>query len=342
MKRILVGLSGGVDSTYGVSLLQQAGYTVEGAVLRMHSYTDTAAALESAGALGIPCRIIDCEEAFAASVVQNFIAEYRQGRTPNPCIICNPTVKFRLLYETAMAEGFDGIATGHYAAVRRIEDRFCIARAADASKDQSYMLYRLTQPILEKLILPLAQMAKTQVVAAASGLHLLAADRAESQEICFIRNEKYTDFLTRVAGAEKEGWFVDAEGHRLGRHHGISHYTVGQRKGLGISGESRLFVKRIDPESGDILLSAAKEDPTERFWLQNVVWQGETEPDDGLYDVMLRYRAPLCKAHVRKEGQGLCVTLEQPAKAVTPGQSAVLYRNDCVQFGGVIRLENKA
>ena len=239
--RILVGISGGVDSAYAAKKLLSEGHEVEGAVLIMHDFTELDAAREAASSVGIRLHEIDCQDAFG-QIKDNFVSEYVSGRTPNPCIICNERVKFKTLYDFAMENGFDAIATGHYARLVETEGRFALATPEDMRKEQTYMLYRLPQSILSKLVLPLAEGTKTEIREQAMEQGISAANRSDSQEICFLPEGNHTEYIESVAGKCPEGNFVDNEGKILGRHKGIIHYTVGQRKGLGISLGERAFV----------------------------------------------------------------------------------------------------
>lgn len=337
--RILLGMSGGLDSTYAARLLLARGHTVEGAVLVMHGHTDLTAAREAAAALGIPLREIDCRELFERVVVSDFTREYLAARTPNPCVICNSEVKFRVLLNHALENGFDRIATGHYARIVKTGDRYAVARSADCRKDQTYMLWRLPQDILSRLIFPLGELTKEQVRAEAAREELVAADREESQEICFIPSGDYAAFIEERHGACPTGDFVDGEGNILGTHNGIIRYTVGQRKGLGIALGARAFVTDIDPVTNRITLSyEAKSDRA--FKVNSLVFSGmEAAPcgEERRLKVKVRYLAPFVDATVCFDGSGgAAVTLASPVKSITAGQSAVFYDGDTVMLGGVI------
>lgn len=338
MDRVLLGMSGGLDSTWAVRLLKEAGYQVEGAVLQMHDYTEIEAAKESARTMDVPLHIIDCRDRFSEKVVRNFVSEYESGRTPNPCILCNPEVKFWGLKQAADALGIRWIATGHYARIRRVGDRLAIAKAKDPGKDQSYMLYRLEEEVLSRLILPLADTVKTEMRQEVAKAELAVLDRPESQEVCFIQGEGYREYLERVCGPATPGSFVDEEGRVLGVHRGIRHYTVGQRKGLGISASTRLFVKRICPGENTVVLSSSSKESKKAFFLDNICCQGVSAPKDGaVYSVMLRYRARPVAARLEKTWRGWRVILEGESGAITPGQSAVFYQDDWVAFGGIVK-----
>ncbi len=341
--RILVGMSGGVDSTYAAMKLRAEGHEVVGAVLIMHDYTDTEAAADAARRVGIPLVRVDCREAFSNRIVEYFIDEYTRGRTPNPCIVCNREVKFRYLYDYATANGFERIATGHYARVVKVadgaEERYTVARARDLTKDQTYMLYRLPQQILSILMLPMGDELKEQVKEKAERLGITEEGQKESQEICFIPDNDYAGYIERSRGKSPEGSFVDKEGNILGKHKGIIHYTVGQRKGLGISLGERVFVAGIDSERNEILLSR-EGSATDTVTVSDSVYSGMCEPAPGesmAVTVKVRYLAPPIEAVWTSLGDGRAeVKLSAPVRSVAPGQSLVAYDGDRVLVGGFI------
>ena len=335
--RILVGISGGVDSALAAKRLMDQGHEVEGAILIMHEHTDVAAAEEVAASLGINLHKIYITSEFLA-VMSNFVEEYTHGRTPNPCIICNERVKFSRLYNYADVMGYDAIATGHYASVKKIGDRYALAIPEDAKKDQTYMLYRLPQNILEKLILPLSEGTKVQVRAEAEEAGISAANRTDSQEICFIPDGDHAGYIESIKGKCPEGDFVDEDGRIIGRHKGIIHYTVGQRKGLGISLGARAFVTAIDPETNRITLSTSLMGK-DSLTVSGIVYSGMANPIEEIemnFDVRLRYSATPVKATARLFPDGrAALTLEKP-QIFAPGQSAVFYRDGVVMLGGFI------
>lgn len=336
--RILVGISGGVDSAFAAKKLILDGHDVEGAVLIMHEHTELSAAREAAESVGIKLHEIDCRDSFE-DIKQNFVSEYVNARTPNPCIICNERVKFRTLYDFAIANRFDAIATGHYARVAKNGDRYALAMPEDSRKDQTYMLYRLPQNILSKLVLPLSEGKKTDIRLIAEEQGISAANREDSQEICFLPEGRHTDYIESVTGKCPEGDFIDEEGRVLGSHKGIIHYTVGQRKGLGISLGERAFVTEINPESNTVTLSPNMPGKT-TVEIADVVYSGMTPPTEECeveLDVKLRYTAPLVRAtaHLYPDGRAT-LKLCAPQK-FAPGQSAVLYRDGVVMLGGFIK-----
>lgn len=336
--KVLLGMSGGLDSTYAARVLLDAGHTVEGAVLVMHDYTETHEARESAASLGIPLHEIDCREGFDRDVVLPFCASYLAGKTPNPCILCNERVKLHYLFCAMRELGFDRIATGHYARIVEKDGRYAICRAHDARKDQSYVLYRLSQEVLAHLLTPLSDYEKGNVRALAAAHGLAAAEREESMEICFLPSGDYPAYIASRLGAPDAGDFVDTSGRVLGRHRGILHYTVGQRKGLGIALGERMFVSHIDPVTNAITLSRDAERGTRTFTVSDLVFSGirPQSEGEGRFAVKLRYLAPPVPATVSFDDGHVSVLLDDPASAVTPGQSAVFYDGDRVAFGGFI------
>ncbi len=342
--RILVGLSGGLDSTYAALKLKGEGHCIEGAVVLMHEYTDISSAEDTANALGIKLNIIDARDAFEG-IKNNFVNEYINARTPNPCIICNPCIKFRYLADYASENGFDKIATGHYSDVVRVKtkdgERFTLSRSRDQKKDQTYMLYRLPQDILSMLVLPLADEIKTDIRARAEAIGLVSAHKKDSQEICFIPNGDYAAYIESCVGSLPKGDFVDTDGNVLGKHNGIIRYTVGQRKGLGISLGERAFVTGIDPVSNTVTLSASAS-LTENVYVEDLVFSSIAPPTDSdirmRLKVKLRYHSePQDATVIFMASGGAEVILDAPARSVTPGQSAVMYDGDLLVAGGFIK-----
>lgn len=335
--KILVGISGGVDSAFAAKKLILEGHTVEGAILIMHEYTELDAAREVAASVGIKLHEIDCQASFY-QIKQNFVNEYTNGRTPNPCIICNERVKFRTLFDFAMDNGFDAIATGHYARVVESDGRYALATPEDMCKEQTYMLYRLPQDILSKLILPLSEGTKKDIREKAAEQGISAANRSDSQEICFLPDGNHTEYIESIVGKCEEGDFIDNEGKILGRHKGIIHYTIGQRKGLGISLGERAFVTEIDAEKNTVTLSP-KISGKSTVYITDIIYSGMNAPESDTVmklDVKLRYTAPLVKATAYLYPDRTAkLELPEPHK-FAPGQSAVLYRDGVVMLGGFI------
>ena len=341
--RILVGMSGGIDSTFAAHRLMSLGHEVAGAVIDMHEHSDISAAKAAAQALGISLYIINCRKPFEERVVSNFVAEYREGRTPNPCIICNSEVKFEFLLDFALENGFDAIATGHYAKICSSdfdgERRYYLADSLDTKKDQTYMLWRLSQRVLSRLVLPLSDFTKEEVRNEVRSLGLVSLDRPDSQEICFIPDNDHGEFIRNRVGEIPEGDFVDTEGRVLGRHKGIVNYTVGQRKGLGVALGARAFIRDIDPVSNRITLSTEIGEST-AFTVRDVVFSGiypTSFPAEYRLSVKHRYQAPRTSATVVFYENGRAeVRSDSPVKSVTPGQSAVFYLDGALVAGGFI------
>ncbi len=336
--KVLLGMSGGLDSTYAAIKLKEMGYEVEGAVLKMHNYTEVEEAEKAALAVKIPLHVIDCREDFNTCVVDSFAEDYLSGKTPNPCIICNATVKFKKLYETAKMLGFDKIATGHYANIVKTDANYAIKRGSDAKKDQSYVLWRVDSEILSSLIFPLSEMEKSDIREKAREMSLSVADREESQEICFIPDNDYPSFIEKNYRKSEEGDFVSTDGRMLGRHKGILHYTVGQRRGLGVSAGERMFITKIDAKTNTITLAKKGEGMSDTFTVSNLVFTGMKKREEGSVRLLVktRYLAPLANAEVTFSKDNATVRFLDEPRLVTPGQSAVFYLDDVVMFGGFI------
>ena len=347
--KVMLGLSGGVDSTAAVLLLKDAGYQVTGYYFDVtgHNESAKASAVKAAETLGID---LICEDVFAdfeKCVIDNFCREYAAGRTPNPCVVCNPNIKFKKLAEAADRAGAFYIATGHYADVVYSEDygAYFIRRGADEKKDQSYMLYRLGQDVLSRLILPLAHAENKELVRAmVREKEIFNADAPDSQEICFIdENVTYRDFLAGRGFVCEKGNFVDSEGKVLGEHSGIMNYTVGQRKGLGIALGKPAFVVKINAETNEVVLGENRDlfsdcvKSTETVFTCDKLRE-EAKSEAGLHvKAKIRYASKPADAVVRLYGDGRAVTtFTQPQRAATPGQSIVFYKGELLAGGGVI------
>lgn len=337
--KVLVGMSGGVDSSVTVRILQEQGFAVQGAVIRFSPAHD--AAVESAKAtgakLGVPVHVIDAQEEFEREVITPFCQSYCSGRTPNPCILCNPAVKFRLLLRKADELGCKFIATGHYARVEVCSDgqnRLCTADSA--ARDQSYMLYRLPQEVLSRLILPLGNFEKDDVREIARDIELACADAPDSMEICFIPDGEYAAFIRARGFTPKNGHFIGPDGEDLGPHAGVDHYTVGQRKGLGIAAGRPLFVKAILPD-GNIRLAESGGEYASRMTVADIATPDGAPLADGDYRVKVRSAAKAVPCQVCGNPDGtLTVIFPEPVRAPAPGQSAVFYRGGFVFGGGFI------
>ena len=349
MSRKLAALSGGVDSAAALLLTLKAGDECEGLTLALAPAEDEARSaadrqnIEDAAALcrflGAEHRVLAAAEAFSERVIAPFARDYLAGRTPNPCILCNREIKFALLSEYAEAHGFDGIVTGHYARLSESDGFVWLRRAADPSKDQSYMLALLTQEQLRRASFPLGELTKAEVRALAEENGLPAAHRKDSQDICFIPGGDYVRFLTDYTGSAPEpGQYVDAAGHPLGQHRGQLCYTIGQRKGLGISLGKHAFVLSKDAASNTVTLG------DEEALFRRTVTLGKLHlpSDPHILDGEIRCTAKLRYAHkpapavFHREEEGGVLEFDTPQRAPAPGQYAVLYGDDTVLGAGVI------
>jgi tRNA-uridine 2-sulfurtransferase len=346
-KRVLVAMSGGVDSSVTAALLVQQGMVVEGVTMKLTAglCCDIGAAQAVCGHLGIPHRVIDAQGLFEQTVIQDFISEYRIGRTPNPCIRCNDLIKFQMLLSYAREQGFDALATGHYARIEQdlTSSRFLLKKGIDAGKDQSYFLYRLTQEQMKGVLFPLGDRHKADVRDLARKLDLPAAERPESQEICFVPNDDYRAFLKEHAPALlRSGEMVMTDGRVVGEHNGIALFTVGQRRKLGIAAGERLYVVRIETATNRVVLGKLAELQTSEMIVGNLNWtamDGLAAPIDAT--VKIRYRSPFVPAVITPlADQGMQVTFEKPVPSVCPGQAAVFYDGDVVMGGGIIATRN--
>ena len=341
MSKVLLGMSGGVDSSTAAALLMRAGHEVIGATLVMHDIheRDAAAAKTVADALGIPHHTVDMRGDFEKYVLSPFVSEYENGRTPNPCVLCNGYIKFPALLKAADSLGCEYIATGHYAAIGRRDGHPVITAATDRAKDQSYFLYMLGEDVLSRLLFPLSGMTKPEIRAIAEELGLPSASSPDSQDICFIKDISCADFVrSRSTGEIRLGNFVDTEGKILGRHKGISAYTVGQRKGLGVSSSAPLYVSHIDAESGNVILCRENELYRTKVYAENCrYFAGELPESPFEANVSLRYTKKPGRATVTAiGGNKVIIEFTEPQRAPAPGQSAVFFDGDDLLGGGTI------
>ncbi len=343
MKKVLLGMSGGIDSTWSCRALQGEGYEVEGLFLSLHPHADLAKAEAAAKRLGIKLHVADYSEIFKKEIEDYFIREYTLGRTPNPCVVCNRKIKFNCLLKEADRLGIDLIATGHYVRVAREGERFALRSALDEKKDQSYFLWQLTQDELSRFVAPLAEYEKSEVTRLVREEEL-CDEEGESQEICFIPDDDYISFIkSRLNDEELEkafgkGNFVSADGKVLGEHSGIASYTVGQRKGLGIALGRPAFVVEIRADKREVVLGFEEDNLTDRFECNclNFVSISEFEGEIECL-VRPRYRSPLLPAKASVEKGCATVRTERKIKMTSPGQSTVFYdREGRVLFGGCI------
>jgi tRNA-specific 2-thiouridylase len=344
--KIIVAMSGGVDSSVAAALLVEQGYDVEGASLRLweaprpaaRSCSDHRGAAEIAAALGIRHTLIDARADFARGVVRPFVGEYLAGRTPNPCVACNRDFKLGVLLDWARAQGADAVATGHYARIARDVEtgRAALLRGIDRRKDQSYFLFALSQAQLAHTLFPLGGLEKSEVRAVARRLALAVAERPESQDVCF---GEYRTFIESLADpAELHGGeIVDRSGNVLGHHNGLHLLTIGQRKGLGLSAPEPLYVLEIDEASRRVVVGGREELNGRGLVAVDVNWILPPSASEFAAEVQVRYRAPAIPCRLRVLGDGHCEAIfEQGYPAVTPGQAAVFYRGAEVLGGGWI------
>ncbi len=339
VEKVLVGLSGGVDSSVCIQILKDQGFDVSAAVIRFSDSHAPAveAAKKVAAQLNVFCYEIDAKEAFESKVIAPFCESYCNGQTPNPCVLCNPNVKFKLLAQKADELGIHLIATGHYARVEEQDDgTYAIAIPESAARDQSYMLYRLDQSILSRLILPLGEFEKQDIRDTARELGLASADAPDSQEICFIPDGDYAGFIQNRGMESKSGNFIGPEGQDLGTHKGVCHYTIGQRKGLNIALGKPVFVKSIESD-GNILLGWAGDEFYNAVSLREFCTPTGKALPEGEYVAKIRSAAKpaACLLKYQEDGS-VALEFAEPVRAPAPGQSAVLYQNGHVVGGGFI------
>lgn len=341
--RIALGMSGGVDSSVSVALLMRAGYEVVGVTCRFRDNTATEQAVADAATvceqLGIQHVVAECVDTFEKCVVEPFVASYAAGLTPSPCVGCNARCKVPTLLAVADEQGCEHIATGHYARIAQLADsgRFVVKTALDARKDQSYMLSLLGQEQLARLVLPLGGMTKAEVRVIASDLGLVVAEKAESQDNCFIDGD-YRPFLRAHGVEDAPGAIVDCAGKVLGRHEGLSNYTVGQRKGIGVAGPEPYYVVEKRSATGELVVGFADETLIGAVVVGDMNWQAFPALGDA-HDAMvkLRYRSRPCACIIEPEdNRRVKLTLRSPQPTTAPGQYAVLYDGDTVLGGGMI------
>lgn len=354
--RVIMAMSGGVDSSLAARLLVQQGYDVIGITLKLYKYEDVAGhergccsldqilnAQLVCRELGIPHHTLDMADEFSQAVVANFVSEYKAGRTPNPCIMCNTTIKWQALMDRIDEYDAEFIATGHYARILRDEDnRQFIARGKDPAKDQSYALWGIKPENLARTIFPLGELTKQIVRGTASEAGLVTADTPESQEICFIPDNDYRRYIREqhpdILRSRPPGEFVNSQGEVIGQHDGIYHYTVGQRKGLGLATGERIYVNRIDPETNQVHVGTRDEAASTSLIMENCNWFIPVQdlPSADLM-VQIRYNHPAQPARVHAQGRNSArIEFEAPQHAITPGQSAVVYTGDRILVGGII------
>lgn len=338
--KVAVGFSGGVDSTAACLLLKEKGYDVHPVYLRMGEAEDISELKKIANDIGLELKVLDLTDRFNNSVVDNFKKAYMNGMTPNPCIVCNPLVKFRGLMNFADDNGIDLIATGHYARIVKKGDIYALCRGKNTKKDQSYMLYGLDSKVLARLLLPLGEYDNKEDIRDILRKHeLINSEKPDSQEICFLKEEvSYKEIFD-----DKEGDFVDLQGNILGKHRGIHSFTVGQRKGLGLTFSKPMYVTDIDADRNRVILGSEEELYREKAIITDVNYLENSTADcienagKGVYKAKVRYSsAEYAVKEIKASGDDLEIVFSEPVRAVAPGQSLVVYCRDVVILGGII------
>ncbi len=353
MKKALIAMSGGVDSSLAAKLMKDAGYDCIGCTMKLYdnedvglsrghtccSLDDVEDARNVAYKMGMPYYVFNFKEGFRESVINRFVEAYESGKTPNPCIDCNRYMKFDKLFERAKVLGCDYVVTGHYARIEEEDDVYFLKKALDETKDQSYVLYSMTQKQLAHTMFPLGNMRKSEVRRLAEEYHFINAAKPDSQDICFVPDGDYVSFLERYTGKNyAPGAFLDPEGNVLGTHNGSVHYTIGQRKGLGIAFGKPMYVKHIDAKNNTVTLAEESDLYEDTLTASDFNWiRGHAPAADIKCQAKIRYRQKEQSAIAYPMPDGTVkVTFEHPQRAITPGQAVVLYDGDIVLGGGRI------
>lgn len=352
MKRALIAMSGGVDSSLAALLMKEKGYECIGCTMKLYenedagiektktccSLDDVEDARNVACLLDMPFYVFNFTERFRTQVIDRFVQSYEEGRTPNPCIDCNRYMKFDKLYERAKLMGCEYIVTGHYARIEKEDGKFFLKKALDETKDQTYVLYTLTQDQLAHTMFPLGDLTKRTVRNIAEKNGFINANKPDSQDICFVPDGDYASVIEKYTGRIcMPGNFVDTEGNIMGRHKGIIHYTLGQRKGLGIAAGKPVYVCEIRPQTREVVLGNSEDLMSRDVYVSDFNWISGNAPGGRIRcTAKVRYRQSEQPAVLSVEGDIVHIVFDQPQRAITPGQAAVVYDGDVVLGGGTI------
>ena len=351
LESVVVAMSGGVDSSVAALLLHEAGYRVMGVTMKLYdlppdqlpanhqgccTVDDVEDARRVCHRLGVSHHVFNLQREFKAHVMDYFLREYRLGRTPHPCIACNERIKFDFLYQRAHLMGAEYVATGHYARIHREGSSYQLLKGLDPFKDQSYVLYSMGQQELERTLMPVGRYSKEEIRGLASDAGLPNAEKPDSQDICFIPGGNYREYM-REHVTPQAGNIVDEDGRVLGKHDGIEHYTIGQRRGLGIAGRTPMYVIGINASAGQVVVGPEERLYSDSLWASGVSYvSGNPPPSGETVTAKIRYKSPECEAFLAPSGAWAEIRFREPQRAVTPGQAVALYQGEVVLGGGRI------